>query len=82
MKLQISSVVLYLDAAERPNTQRSYASAIRHFEIEWGGLLPATADAISRYLAEYAEVLSLNTLRHRLAALLSRCTACSTSFAG
>lgn len=69
MKSQASSVDLYLDAAERPNTRRSYASAIRHYEVEWGGLLPATADAISRYLAEHAEVLSLNTLRHRLAAL-------------
>ena len=65
----MSRVDLYLDAAERPNTQRSYASAIRHFEIEWGGLLPATIDAVARYLADHAESLSLNTLKHRLAAL-------------
>ena len=65
----MSQVDLYLDAAERANTRRSYASAIQHFEIEWGGLLPATIDSISRYLAAHAESLSLNTLKHRLAAL-------------
>ena len=65
----MSQVDLYLDAAERTNTRRSYASAIRHFEIEWHGLLPATIDSIARYLATHAESLSLNTLKHRLAAL-------------
>jgi hypothetical protein len=59
----------YLDAANRENTRRSYASAVQHFEIDWGGFLPATVDAIIRYLADNASVLSLNTLRHRLAAL-------------
>ncbi len=65
----MSQVDLYLDAAERANTRRSYASAIQHFEVEWGGLLPATIDSIARYLAAYAELLALNTLKHRLAAL-------------
>lgn len=59
----------YLDAAMRDNTQRSYASAIRHFEVEWGGHLPATADSTARYLADHADRLSINTLRQRLAAL-------------
>ena len=59
----------YLDAATRANTQRSYASATRHFEVEWGGHLPATADSVARYLADYAEQLSINTLKLRLAAL-------------
>jgi len=59
----------YIEAAERDNTRRSYASAIRHFEIEWKGLLPSTADAISRYLADHAPILAINTLRQRLAAL-------------
>lgn len=59
----------YLDAATRENTQRSYASALRHFEVEWGGFLPATADSVARYLADYAGQLSPNTLRLRLAAL-------------
>ena len=59
----------YIEAAERDNTRRSYASAIRHFEIEWKGLLPSTADAIARYLADHAATLAINTLRLRLAAL-------------
>lgn len=59
----------YLEAADRETTRRSYASAIRHFEIEWRGFLPATCDSVARYLADHAATLSLNTLRHRLAAL-------------
>ncbi|BBQ03136.1 site-specific integrase [Paraburkholderia fungorum] len=59
----------YLEAATRENTRRSYRSAIRHFEVEWGGFLPATADAVARYLADHAQSLSVNTLRARLAAL-------------
>lgn len=65
----MSRVDFYLDAAQRANTRLSYTSAIRHFEVEWGGLLPATIDSIARYLAAYAESLSVNTLKHRLAAL-------------
>lgn len=65
----MNRVDLYLDAAERPNTRRSYSSAIRHYELEWGGLLPATIDAVARYLSDHADTLSLNTLKHRLAAL-------------
>lgn len=59
----------YLDAANRENTQRSYASALRHFEVEWGGHLPATPDSVARYLADHATQLANNTLRQRLAAL-------------
>ncbi|GLQ91663.1 site-specific integrase [Dyella acidisoli] len=59
----------YLEAATRDNTQRSYASAVRHFEVEWGGHLPTTADEVARYLADHANQLSINTLRQRLAAL-------------
>lgn len=59
----------YLQAAQRENTQRSYASAVRHFEVSWGGLLPATADSLASYLAAHAASLSINTLRQRLAAL-------------
>lgn len=58
----------YLDAATRDNTRQSYSSALRHFEIEWGGFLPATADSVSLYLAHYASTLSVTTLRQRLAA--------------
>lgn len=55
----------YLEAATRENTQRSYASALRHFEVEWGGHLPATSDSVARYLADYAAQLASNTLRQQ-----------------
>jgi integrase len=65
----MSDLDRYLEAATRENTLRSYASALRHFEIEWGGHLPATPDSVARYLVDQAGQLSTNTLRHRLAAL-------------
>lgn len=60
---------IYLSAATRDNTRRSYRAAIEHYEAEWGGFLPATADSMARYLVAYAGSLSLNTLKQRLAAL-------------
>lgn len=60
---------IYLSAATRDNTRRSYRAAIAHFETEWGGFLPATSESMARYLVTYAEKLSLNTLKQRLAAL-------------
>jgi integrase len=65
----MSNVDRYLEAAERPNTRRSYQAATRHFEEDWGGHLPASPQSISEYLARYAGVLSVNTLKQRLAAL-------------
>lgn len=66
---EMNSVKHYLEFAERENTRRSYAAAIRHFEVEWKGMLPATVDAMSRYLADHATTLAINTLRQRLAAV-------------
>ena len=51
----------YLEAATRANTRRSYAAAVKHFEVEWGGHLPATADGVSRYLAHYADNLAVSS---------------------
>jgi integrase len=65
----LNTVERYLEAAGRENTRRSYATAVRHFEIDWGGHLPATADSVARYLATYAGKLSVNTLKSRLAGL-------------
>lgn len=65
----MSKIDQYIQAATRDNTRQSYRAAVRHFEVEWGGFLPATADNVANYLVEYAEVLSINTLRQRLAAL-------------
>ena len=59
----------YLEAATRQNTRRSYEAAVRHFEVEFGGFLPATADTIARYLVAYAGRLAVNTLKQRLAGL-------------
>ena len=59
----------YLQAATRDNTRRSYRAAIEHFEVSWGGFLPATADSVARYLVAHAGVLSINTLKLRLSAL-------------
>lgn len=65
----MSKIDQYIHAATRDNTRRSYQAAVRHFEIEWGGFLPATADSVAHYLVAHAETLSINTLRQRLAAL-------------
>jgi len=59
----------YLTAGTRENTRKSYRAAIEHFEVTWGGFLPATGEGIVLYLAEYADSLALSTLRQRLAAL-------------
>lgn len=53
----------YLEAAQRENTRLSYQSALRHFEVEWGGFLPATTDSIARYLADYGDKLASSSLR-------------------
>ncbi len=45
----------YIHSATRDNTRRSYQSAVCHFETEWGGFVPATADSVSRYLADLAD---------------------------
>lgn len=65
----MSELDRYLNAATRENTRRSYRAAIEHFEVEWGGFLPATADSVARYLAAYAHQLALNSLKVRLSAL-------------
>ncbi|SEP87733.1 tyrosine-type recombinase/integrase [Pseudomonas sp. NFPP19] len=65
----MSELDRYLQAATRDNTRRSYRAAIEHFEVQWGGFLPATAESVARYLATYAGELSINTLRLRLSAL-------------
>lgn len=65
----MKDVERYLQAGTRENTRRSYQQAVEHFEVSWGGFLPATGDSIVRYLVDYADTLSLSTLKQRLAAL-------------
>lgn len=65
----MSKLDQYIQAATRKSTRQSYRGAIEHFEVEWQGVLPATADSVARYLAEYAGTQAISTLRQRLAAL-------------
>ena len=65
----MTTIKLYLEASERENTRRSYDAGLRHFEVEWGGHLPATPDSVACYLAENANDYAINTLKQRLAAL-------------
>jgi integrase len=65
----MTDIDTYLRAATRENTRQSYQSALRHYEIEWGGLLPASPDSIARYLAAFAGSVAVTTLRLRLSAL-------------
>ncbi|XMB51393.1 hypothetical protein QQ999_08785 [Pseudomonas fluorescens] len=51
----MSDLDRYLNAATRDNTRRSYRAAIEHFEVSWGGFLPATSDSVARYLVAHAE---------------------------
>lgn len=59
----------YISAATSDNTRRAYQSDIAHFEIQWGGKLPATADSILRYLQTFATTLNPRTLSRRITAL-------------
>lgn len=54
----------YLQAARRDSTQWCYAQAIEHFEVEWGGGLPASSENIVRYLAAYGPQLYKCRLHH------------------
>lgn len=65
----MSNIDQYIHAATRENTRRSYQAAVQHFEVSWGGFLPATADSVARYLADHAETLAINTLKLRLSGL-------------
>ncbi|AZC51732.1 Cointegrate resolution protein S [Pseudomonas chlororaphis subsp. piscium] len=59
----------YIRAARRASTERRYAQAIEHFEVGWGGLLPASSESVVRYLTHYGDQLTSRTLRVHLAAL-------------
>lgn len=59
----------YIHAATRDNTRQSYKSAIKHFEVTWGGFLPATADNIVHYLSDHANILAVSTLKQRISAI-------------
>src|SRR5690606_36273446 len=58
----------YLEASLAPETRRGYENDVSAF-IRWGGSLPATPEAVARFIAEHAERLSVATLKRRLAAI-------------
>ncbi|MFA4937528.1 MAG: tyrosine-type recombinase/integrase [Patescibacteria group bacterium] len=58
----------YQIAATSDNTRRAYQTDIRHFET-WGGQLPATTEAVLRYLHAFAPTLNPRTLSRHVTAL-------------
>ncbi len=58
----------YVQQATAANTRRAYQSAIRQFEAH-GGLLPATEQAIARYITDKASMLNPRTLSLHVTAL-------------
>lgn len=50
------------------NTRAAYRSDLAHFTA-WGGVLPATAALVARYLADHAETLAPASLARRVATL-------------
>ena len=50
------------------NTRAAYRADLAHFTA-WGGVLPATADLVARYLADHADTLAPASLARRVATL-------------
>ncbi|MGZ5544369.1 MAG: site-specific integrase [Limisphaerales bacterium] len=61
-------VASYAAAAQSNATTRSYDADIRHFK-QHGGSIPATPTIVAEYLANFAGVLAVSTLQHRLIAI-------------
>lgn len=61
-------VASYAAAAQSNATTRSYDADIRHFK-QHGGSIPATPTMVAEYLANFAGVLAVSTLQHRLIAI-------------
>ena len=57
----------YTQASRSESTRRSYAQDVRHFKQF--AKIPATPEMVAEYLAQFAGVLSIATLQHRLIAI-------------
>lgn len=57
----------YALAAKSESTRRSYANDLQHFRRH--ARFPATPEVVAEYLAQFAGVLSVATLQHRLIAI-------------
>lgn len=62
------SVADYVRDSLAKSSRRAYLSDLAHFE-SWGGPIPATAETVASYLAAHAEILSIATLKRRVASL-------------
>lgn len=62
------SVAELVHAALSDNSRLAYQSDLRHF-ITWGGSIPCPHESVARYLAAYAEHLSVATLSRRLVSI-------------
>ncbi len=58
----------YVRESLSENSRRAYASDLRHFE-HWGGTIPCTDKSLAEYLAQHAGMLSVATLRRRVASI-------------
>lgn len=61
-------VASFSAAAQSTATTRSYDAGLRHFK-QHGGSIPATPIMIAEYLANFAKILAVSTLQHRLIAI-------------
>jgi integrase len=61
-------VASYAAAAQSSATTRSYDADICHFK-QHGGSIPATPTMVAEYLANFAGILAVSTLQHRLIAI-------------
>ena len=61
-------VASYAAAAQSNATTRLYNADIRHF-TQHGGSIPATSTTVAEYLADFAGILAVSTLQHRLIAI-------------
>lgn len=50
--MAINEIEQYIQAATRENTRQSYQAPTKHYEVRWGGLLPATADNVEQIICE------------------------------
>jgi integrase len=63
-----ATAIDYAAAAQSAATTLAYAADIRHF-VKFGGVIPALPSTVAAYLASYAGLLSIATLRRRLVAI-------------
>lgn len=62
------SVRYYVESALSENSQKALKSDLEHF-VHYGGSIPATPEMVAAYLSEHANILSVATLKRRLASM-------------